>query len=144
MEDAELWLTPLVLLPGVALLIVATSVRCVQLHSEFHHILAAHTQAASCSFQNLLKRSVLLRDALVGQYISVALFSMASLLGGLARLWDQQAFWIVVSLACVGILSLVVASAQLILEALLPMDIIKEHVREIEAEKLSCTLFQVR
>jgi hypothetical protein len=80
----------------------------------------------------------------VGLYVSVALFSLASLLGGLARLWDQQAFWIVVSLACVGILSLVVASAQLIREALLPMDIIKEHVREIEAEKLSCTLFQVR
>ncbi len=144
MEDAELWLTPLILLPGVALLIVATSVRCVPVHSEVHHIIETHTNAAPCSFQNLLKRSGLLRDALVGLYVSVALFSMASLLGGLARLWDTQAFWIVVLLACVGILSLVVASAQLIREALLPMDIIKEHATEIEAEKLSCTLFQVR
>ncbi len=68
---------------------------------------------------------------------------MASLLGGLARLWDKQAFWIVVSLACVSIVSLVVASVQLILEALLSMELIKEHAREIEAKKLSCTLFQV-
>ncbi|MEE8262483.1 MAG: hypothetical protein V3R83_08485 [Gammaproteobacteria bacterium] len=68
---------------------------------------------------------------------------MASLLGGLARLWDKQAFWIVVSLACVGIFSLVFASVQLILEALLSMELIKEHAREIEAKKLSCTLFQV-
>ncbi len=143
MEDAELWLTPLIILAGVALLIVVTSVRCVQLHSEFHHIIETHTDPAPCSFQNLLKRSGLLRDALVGLYVSVALFSMASLLGGLARLWDQQAFWIVVSLACVAIVSLVVASLQLIRKALLSMELIKEHVREIEAKKLSCTLFQV-
>ncbi len=136
MEDAELWLTPLIMLPGVALLIVSTSARYVQVHGEFHHIMETHTDAVSCSFQNLLKRSALLRDALVGLYVSVALFSMASLLGGLARLWDKQAFWIVVSLACVGIFSLVFASVQLIREALLSMDIIKEHAREIEAEKL--------
>ena len=136
MEDAELWLTPLILLPGVALLIVATSHRYVQVHSEFHHIIETHTDAASRSFQNLLKRSGFLRDALVDLYVSVALFSMASLLGGLARLWDKQAFWIVVSLACVGIFSLVYASVQLSREALLSMDIIKEHAREIEAKKL--------
>ena len=136
MEDAELWLTPLILLPGVALLIVATSHRYVQVHIEVHHIIETHTDAASRSFQNLLKRSGFLRDALVDLYVSVALFSMASLLGGLARLWDKQAFWIVVSLACVGIFSLVVASVQLILEALLSMELIKEHAREIEAEKL--------
>ncbi len=74
MEDAELWLTPLIILAGVALLIVSTSVRYVQLHSEVHHIIETHTDAASCSFQNLLKRSVLLRHALVGLYVSVALF----------------------------------------------------------------------
>ncbi len=136
MEDAELWLTPLILLPGVALLIVATSHRDVQVHIEVHHIIETHTDAASRSFQNLLKRSGLLRDALVDLYVSVALFSMASLLGGLARLWDKQAFWIVVSLACVGIFSLVYASVQLILEALLSMELIKEHARKIEAEKL--------
>ena len=136
MEDAELWLTPLILLPGVALLIVATSHRYVQVHIEVHHIIETHTDAAPCSFQNLLKRSGLLRDALVDLYVSVALFSMASLLGGLARLWDKQAFWIVVSLACVGIFSLVFASVQLIREALLSMELIKEHAREIEAEKL--------
>ncbi len=42
MEDAELWLTPLIILAGVALLIVATSVRYLQLHNEVHHILEAH------------------------------------------------------------------------------------------------------
>ena len=143
MEDAELWLTPLILLPGVALLIVATSHRYVQVHIEVHHIIETHTDAASCSFQNLLKRSGLLRDALVDLYVSVALFSMASLLSGLAKLWDKPSFWLVVSLACVGIFSLVYASVQLILEALLSMELIKEHAREIEAKKLSCTLFQV-
>ena len=39
MIATEVWLTPLLLLPGVALLIVSTSHRFAQLHSEFHRLL---------------------------------------------------------------------------------------------------------
>ena len=38
--DAGAWLTPLVLLPGVAMLVMSTSARYGQIHQEFHHLVA--------------------------------------------------------------------------------------------------------
>ena len=37
--STEVWLTPIILLPGVALLIVSTSARIGQIHSEVHWLL---------------------------------------------------------------------------------------------------------
>jgi hypothetical protein len=50
MPQTELWLTPLILLPGVALLIMSTSVRFGQVHDEFHVFLDhpdAHARVVS-------------------------------------------------------------------------------------------------
>ena len=39
LADAASWATPLLLLPGVALLITSTSVRFDLVHTEIHHML---------------------------------------------------------------------------------------------------------
>ncbi len=39
MDDAGYWLTPLLLFPGAALLVLSTAQRYGQLHEELHHVL---------------------------------------------------------------------------------------------------------
>ena len=48
MESVGLWLTPLVLLPGVAILLISTSARYGEIHAEFHRLLGQsdHSDAA--------------------------------------------------------------------------------------------------
>ncbi|MCI0401304.1 MAG: hypothetical protein L0Z68_08410 [Gammaproteobacteria bacterium] len=92
MEDAQLWITPLILLPGGVLLTVSTSARSVELHSKVHPILKIQSEPTCCSLQNLLKRSKLRRDALVRLQLRVAVFSFASVLSCLANLWHRRSF----------------------------------------------------
>ncbi|MHC4140789.1 MAG: DUF2721 domain-containing protein [Planctomycetota bacterium] len=83
MIETEPWLTPLILLPGVALLIMSTSARFGQIHAEFHH-LPDHADAhAEILSRHLVLRSALYRNALISLHASVGLFALGSLLGGL-------------------------------------------------------------
>jgi hypothetical protein len=127
MTTTEFWLTPLILLPGVALLIASTSSRFSQIHTEFHHLLEHQDSHARIVSRNLLRRSRLFRDALVSLYASVALFSLGSLLGGVVNLWRPESLWFVGGLTIIGIGCVVFASVQLIRESLLCLQIIQEH-----------------
>ncbi|QDV51367.1 DUF2721 domain-containing protein [Gimesia fumaroli] len=134
MSSTEFWLTPLILLPGVALLIVSTSARFGQIHTEFHHLLDhpdAHAQILS---RNLQQRSRLFRDALASLYVSVGLFSLGSLLGGVVNLWRPQSLWFVGGLTIVGIACVVFASLQLFRESLLSLNVIDEHFERVERD----------
>ncbi len=128
MENVEMWLTPLLFLPGVALLVMSTSVRFGQIHGELHNLLE-HGSASDMTAGQLLKRSTLFRDALVSLYCGFGLFSLASLLGGLTITWLEASMWIVVAITCLGIFTLVFASAQLIRESVLSLRIIEEHCK---------------
>ena len=63
MTSTEFWLTPLILLPGVALLIGSTSARFGQIHTEFHHLLDHPDAGAQILSRNLQQRARLFRDA---------------------------------------------------------------------------------
>lgn len=117
MFSTELWLTPLILLPGVALLIVSTSARFAQLQTEFHRLLDHPDAHARIFSRHLLKRSAFFRDALVALYSSVALFSLGSLLGAVVNLWRPESLWVVGGATILGIACIVFASLQLIREA---------------------------
>lgn len=127
MNDVGL-LTPLILLPGVALLIVSTSARYSRLHDEVHGILHDR-QAPPLVVNGLLRRGRLFRNALVLLYVCVALFSLASLLGMGAILWEQDELgvWIVLLITTGGILCLTIAAVVLIREALLSLKVIEAH-----------------
>lgn len=130
--QTELWLTPLILLPGVALLIMSTSTRFGQIHDEFHHFFLHPDNHAKILSKQLLRRGLFFRDALVCLYASAGLFSLASLLGGVFNLWAQKGLWAVGGLTLVGIGSLVFASVQLVRESLLCIRLIREHSDRIE------------
>ncbi|MBF0290244.1 MAG: DUF2721 domain-containing protein [SAR324 cluster bacterium] len=132
MPTTELWLTPLILLPGVALLIMSTSARLHQINSEFHHLLDHPDDHAKIISLHLVQRSAFFRDALVCLYSSVCFFSFGSLIGGVFNLLIPQLLWIVGGLTILGIMTLVYASFQLVRESFLCTKIIKDHRDRIE------------
>ncbi len=132
MPTNELWLTPLILLPGVALLIMSTSARLHQINSEFHHLFDHPDDHAKIISRHLVQRSAFFRDALVSLYLSVGLFSFGSLIGGVINLWFPELLWMVGGLTISGIVTLVFASAQLVRESFLCTKIIKDHQNRIE------------
>lgn len=136
MTTTEFWLTPLILLPGVALLIASTSSRFSQIHTEFHHLLDHQDSHARIVSRNLLQRSRLFRDALVSLYASVALFSLGSLLGGVVNLWRPESLWFVGGLTIVGIGCVVFASVQLVRESLVCLQVIQDHYDHLDHDHL--------
>ena len=123
----EIWLTPLILLPGVALLIGSTSSRFDQLHSEFHRLLEHPDRRARILSRNLVLRSRLFRDALASLYVSVALFSLGSLVGAFVQFFWPTSLWVIGGFTLVGIGCLVFASLQLVRESLICLDVIRTH-----------------
>lgn len=133
MLATEVWLTPLVLLPGVALLIVSTSARFGQLHTEIHRLLDHPDAHAKIQARNLLKRSALFRDSLVALYASVGLFAFGSLLGGVVNLWRPESLWVVGGATMLGIGGNVFAAVQLTREALICLQVIVEQAEHLSA-----------
>ena len=135
MESAELWLTPLLLVPGVALLVMSTSNRFAHVHSEIHDLANhKHEKDIGNLARSLDKRSVIFNNALISLYLSITFLALAGLIGGLAVIWMGNIFYVVVGLSCLGILCLVFASLQLIRESMLTLEVIKQHCSQIEKE----------
>ncbi len=127
----ELWLTPLILLPGVALLIGSTAQRFGQLHQEFHHLLDHHDAHAKILSRHLVLRSRLHRNALLSLYLSVAVFSLSSLAGGVMARMAQEWVFVTGVLTLTGIGFLSFASAALIRDTMICMGVISEHYARV-------------
>jgi uncharacterized membrane protein YoaK (UPF0700 family) len=126
------WLTPLVLLPGVALLVVSTASRYAQLHQELHHVLDHPKGASPRLVEALVKRGTLFRNALVGLYFSISAFVLGAFFGGVTALWFAESSWAVQALTLLGILGVLYSALQLTRESVLSLHIIREHYLEIE------------
>ena len=82
--DTGTWLTPLVLLPGVAMLVMSTSVRYGQIHQEFHRLVGEMASANDPHTDSLMHRAKLFRNALVGLYTSVTALAVSGMVGGIS------------------------------------------------------------
>lgn len=129
---AEIWLTPLILLPGVALLIVSTSARFGQSQSEFHRLLEHPDAEAKILARNLLHRSRLFRDALTSLYLSVGLFSLGSLVGAFVNFFWPASIWVIGIFTLLGISFLVFAAIQLMRESLVCLDVLRAQYASLE------------
>jgi hypothetical protein len=132
MFSTEVWLTPLILLPGVALLIVSTSSRFSQLQGEIHRLLDHPDAHAKILSRHLLMRSGLFRDALVALYGSVGLFAFGSLLGGVVNLWRPESLWVVGGATMIGIGCIVYAAVQLMREASVCLRVVADHIEQLQ------------
>ena len=81
MSDSTPWLIPILLLPGVALLVMSTATRFGQIHNELHHLLEVDDAVTPIFWQHLSRRAMLFRNALVSLYLSIGAFVMGSLVG---------------------------------------------------------------
>lgn len=133
MDNIEIWLTPLLILPGVGLLIMSTSARYSQIHNEVHHLLHEKGDHRPHLANRLFSRSKLFRNALVSLYTSVSVFVLAGLIGGFVAIWETDTYWINALFSFAGILCLLYASIQLIRESILSLDVIEEHFDRLDS-----------
>ncbi len=135
MFTTEIWLTPLILLPGVALLTVSTAHRFGQLQAEFHRLLDHPDSRAQIVARSLARRARLHRDALASLYASVGLMALGSLLGGVVNLWRPESLWLVGGLTIAGIACLVFSAAQLFRESITSLQVIREQNAALEESR---------
>jgi hypothetical protein len=129
MEDQIVWLSPLLILPGVCLLIVSTSARYGELHSELHHWLDGTDNAAVIAMTHLLQRARLFRNSLVSLYLCVFIFALASLTGAVLQFIGLPHDFAVFVISFLGVGCLGFAAFSLIRESLLSLAVIQAHVR---------------
>ena len=124
-----LWLAPLILLPGVGLLIVSTSARYSRLHDEIHYVLHhAPDEACDDRLLPLLERGRLFRNAMVALYTCIGLFSLAGLAGVALQLESPTTVrWVVLPIMGVGIATLFGAAVELIRESIHSLDVMRAH-----------------
>ena len=127
------WIMPLLLLPGVGLLLLSTSTRFGQLHAEVHQLFEDSALGGMTIVRHLLLRARLFRYALTGLYASASFLAISSVLGALADLtYPAATAWLLLLLSTVGILCLLVATVLLIRESTLSLVIIESHVAALE------------
>ncbi len=122
------WATPLLVLPGVGLLVMSTSVRFARLHDELHRHLH-DMQCAPRTVERLLLRGRLFRNALMSLYGAVALLAIAGLAGGVEAPEAVSS-----SLLAAGVFLLVVAAGFLMRETTISLEVIEQEVRGIQEE----------
>ena len=137
MVELGLLITPLLILPGVGILIMSTSVRSGQLHEEIHRILGTAEDHGACCLPRLLRRAVHFRNALVYLYVTVALLALAGLWGGIDAIMMSDAAIVTAAFSCAGILTLLLAAVQLVLESLQSFDIVRAHLAVIRSRRRS-------
>ncbi len=135
MSSEASWLTPLLLIPGIAILIASTATRYSEVHAEIHRLLHESSGAAKACAQHELKRSRCFRNALFSLYMSVGFFTLACLVGGLLHTWSQVSVRVEVLLTIPGVLCALYAAFQLRREAFISSETIKMHVEELTKQK---------
>jgi len=134
-QPTAFWLFPLILLPGVALLVMSTSARYAQIHEELHHILMERETVEETFFIHLGKRATYFRNALVALYISVGTFAVGSLIGAFMDFMGGPSTVTVVAFSGLGIICLIYASVELIRESLLSLRVIENHLDDVMVKK---------
>lgn len=134
--ELGLWLSPLLLLPGAALLIMSTSARYARIHNEIHHLMDHdYTDHTERTIEHLHQRSKLFRNALVMLYLSVCLFASAGLLGAITSGWANISYYLTIGLTALGIFFLSIAAYYLIRESMQSLEIIKAHIDDFRRRK---------
>jgi len=137
MSMVGLWVTPLLLLPGVALLVMSTSLRYNRLHDEVHALDELHAHGGGDEAANeqhlacLLQRGRHFRNALIALYLAVVCFALGALTGGLLALWPRHGMLAILALSGVGIAAVLAAAVLLVRESLLSFEVLEDHARHL-------------
>jgi len=123
-------LIPLTYIPGVALLIMSTSQRYTTVNQTIHEFSEEECRIKTERVKQELRRAHLFRNSLLALYLSVAFFSLGSLVAFLVNSWGITTSTTVLEIATViGVVCIVFAVSKLAAESILSLDIIKRHAR---------------
>ncbi len=91
MDELGLWVSAVVLVSGVTLLIMSTSARDGQMHTELRELLHDSHEgmlagSANLLYEHLRNHTRLLLSALFGLYLSIGFLITASLVGAISAL----------------------------------------------------------
>jgi len=132
MQDHTMWLIPLSLIPGIAILIISTSLKNKQARSEILQLIVEKKDSERKSLMiNNLKRHLYFRNAFISFYISIVFLVLASLIGTLAdKITNLNLLTMI--LICLAALCVVYSAIQLILESLIATRVVKESVEDVK------------
>jgi len=132
MHDNTIWLIPLSLIPGIAILIVSTSLKYNQARKEILKLITEKKDSERKSRRiNNLKRHLYFRNAFISFYISIVFLVLASLIGTLAdKITNLNLLTMI--LICLAALCVVYSAIQLILESLIATRVVKESVEDVK------------
>ncbi|MGB0522546.1 MAG: DUF2721 domain-containing protein [Flammeovirgaceae bacterium] len=125
MQEIGSWIVPLTFIPAVGLIIMSTSARFSALSTEINSMLKQEDEGSAKLFQKQMKRSRLFNNALVSLYVAVACFSLGALFGGLGEHIPHFSYWSLMISICLGVLCMVYASIQLIVESIITRQVIE-------------------
>ena len=131
MESTGLWAGPLLLIPGVGLLVLSTAARFGELHHELHR---HQSEGRSRAVKHLCRRARLLHGALLSLYVSIAVLALSSLLGTLADRWFESSKWIPEATTFLGVAAVSYAAIQLIRETKLLFSVILDDAENESAD----------
>lgn len=128
MNGFDLWLAPLLLLPGIGLLLMSTAARFGQLQGQIIQLTNDETLATIELAQSLRLRGHLFRVALLMLYISTAAFVLASTVNGINGLLPVRVpIEVVVIVTVGGFISMFVALVALFAESFSADDILETY-----------------
>ncbi len=131
--DPSLATWPVLLLPGVALLVMSTSLRMGQLHDEVIRVSESRfAEERALAGRMVLLRGRTFRDALRLLYAAVALLAAANLAGGLASLLPSVAP-VALALTALAIASVIAAACLLIVESSRSLRALEARVAQVDA-----------
>jgi hypothetical protein len=131
MSETVSWVSPLLLLPGVGLLLVSTSARFESVHENIHQLLVEKTREAKQCAVHAAGRARLLAIAMCSLYFATAALALSGLCGAVSVWWPQWPESPAIVFLTLGVLSLVVSGVTLTRESTLTLAIIAKHSREI-------------
>jgi len=123
-------LIPLTYIPGVALLIMSTSQRFINVNNTIHGFSDEECRIQTERVKQELRRAHLFRNSLLVLYLSVAFFSLGSLVAFLVNAWGITTSTTVLEIATVlGVFCIVSSVSMLAMESILSLDIVKRHAK---------------
>jgi hypothetical protein len=128
-------LIPLTYIPGVALLIMSTSQRYTNVNSIIHEFSDEECRIKTDRVKQELRRAHLFRNSLLALYLSVAFFSLGSLVAFLVNRWGIATSTSALEIATViGVVCILFAVSKLAAESILTLDILKRHAKRHEVD----------
>ncbi len=134
MESTVVWITPLLMLPGIATLVISTAARYAALYEEIHRMFHQREESQLIEGAHLMTRAVHFRNALVAQYAGVLLMVCASLIGALFEVAQLPGgdTWVLIVLAA-GVTVIAYSTVELVRESRFSLEVIRLHMREIQS-----------